>query len=249
MSISPVGPPGGAAPYSQPGLTPTPPVLPRVLRSPGGLANAVTVLLALMMAFDLFSIASDVNLHSLAGTLTADGLVSISGDDADRAEVLVGVAALLQGLGFLATAVVFIIWFHRVRSNGEVFSPNGFNRGRGWAIGGWFIPFANIRIPYRIARDTWAASTQLAPDGSWRPLRTGIVTVWWIALLADRVATEVTSQMFTGAETPDALGDAAIGLSFSDALDILAAVLAIRFVRRLTAMQHIKAVQGPVAAF
>ncbi|MFJ4846704.1 DUF4328 domain-containing protein [Streptomyces sp. NPDC088733] len=220
-----------------------------MLRSPLGLANAVTALLALVLACDVFSIAADINLWSVAGSVVADGPMSVSVDDADRAELLLSVTALLQGLGFLATAVVFIIWFHRVRGNGEIFSPNGFDKGRGWAIGGWFVPFLNLRLPYRIARETWTASTQAAPDGSWRPIRTGIVTVWWVALVADRIATQLTSQMYSKAESSDALRDSAVGMSLSDGLDIVAAVLAILFVRRLTAMQHLKATQGPVAAF
>ncbi|MEU6343522.1 DUF4328 domain-containing protein [Streptomyces sp. NPDC046977] len=247
MSISPAGPPGGVPHYPS-GLTPTPPpqTVPGVLRSPLGLANAVTALLGLAMAIDLFVIAADINLYITAGTWSPDDLAAVS--EAGPADVLVGLSALLQSIGLVATAVVFIIWFHRVRGNGEVFSPSGFDKGRGWAIGGWFVPIGNFFIPYRIARDTWTASTQRAPDGSWRPARTGIVTAWWFVWILGLIVDRVASQMYSGAEVPDAVQSAALDMAVATTLDLAAAVLAIVFVRRLTAMQHRMATEGPLAA-
>lgn len=246
MSLNPAGPPG-TAPYSGAGLSPTPPPAPAgVLRSPLGLANAVTTLLALVIALDVFAIVADINLYSTAGTWAPDDLASVS--EAGPADVLVSAASLMQAIGLLATAVVFIIWFHRVRANGEVFSPNGFDKGRGWAIGGWFVPIGNLAIPYRIARDIWTASTQRAPDGSWRPARTGIITAWWFVWILSLIVDRVASQVYSGAEVPDAVQDSALDMAVATTLDVAAAVLAILFVRRLTAMQHRMATQGPLVA-
>lgn len=247
MSFTPVGPPG-SVPHSPSGLTPTPtpPVLPGVLRSPLGLANALTALLGLVIAIDLLAIGADINLYATAGTWSPDDLAAVS--EAGPADGLVALATVLQGIGLVATAVVFIIWFFRVRSNGEVFSPSGFDKGRGWAIGGWFIPVGNLVIPFRIAREIWTASTQRAPDGSWRPARTGIITAWWLLWILGLIVDRVASGMYSGAEVPDAVQDSALAMTFATTLDVAAAVLAILFVRKLTSMQHRMATEGPLAA-
>ncbi|MFF7214707.1 DUF4328 domain-containing protein [Streptomyces sp. NPDC008238] len=244
MSFSPVGPPPGA-PYPVPA---GPPATIAVLRSPLGLATAVVVLLSLVIAADVVDIAAEAGRYALMGTAVADELATVDQSALSRSDIWVGVAAALQFLTFAATGVLFVIWFHRVRSNGEVFAPNGFEKARGWAIGGWFIPVAFFWIPFGIARDTWVASSQTTQDGRLRPADSGPVSYWWAAWVAgqllDLLAALVTNE---NSGYSDDLRDAA-GMTIAvDGVDILAAILAILFVRKLTAMQHRKATEGPFA--
>ena len=68
---------------------------------------------------------------------------------------VVPLVGLLHALLFLVTAVVFLVWLHRARRN-AVAVRHQF--GPGWAIGGWFVPLANVYIPLRVVLDTgWAA--------------------------------------------------------------------------------------------
>lgn len=69
-------------------------------------------------------------------------------------------------LALLATATVFIVWFHRVRTNAGVFAPDLQSRGAGWAIGGWFIPIGNLWIPRGVAGDVLRASRHDTCHGS-----------------------------------------------------------------------------------
>ena len=48
--------------------------------------------------------------------------------DYDRADRLYGLAGVRQLLAYVAAIVVFLIWFHRVRVNAEVFDPSGIGR-------------------------------------------------------------------------------------------------------------------------
>lgn len=85
---------------------------------------------------------------------------------------VVPLVGLLHALLFLVTAVVFLVWLHRARRN-AVAVRHQF--GPGWAIGGWFVPPANVYIPLRVVLDTgWAA---VAPDR--RATVTWPVAVWW----------------------------------------------------------------------
>lgn len=213
-----------------------------VLHSPVGLATATSVLLGVAAATDAFALYAGVVRHRVTGDLLAR-----SSDEINRADDLYDVAGTAQMVAVAATAVVFIIWFHRVRSNADVFAQDVCTRSRGWAVGGWFIPLGNCWIPYTIAREIWTASTQWAPDGSWREVSAAPVKRWWAIWVTALVLLRVGSTMQNHAHSPAALQRATDVMFVCDLLMLTAAVLAIVFVRKLTAMQHTKAVQGPLA--
>ncbi|MFJ5553311.1 DUF4328 domain-containing protein [Streptomyces sp. NPDC093225] len=242
MSVAPAGPPAPALyPYAAPDLKGV------RLRSPRGLAIALAVLFALVVGTDLFAVFADWNLRSLMERVMADS-GSVSAAELNRGDTMNGVAGTLQSAATLVTGIVFIVWFHRVRTNAEVFAPGADKRKRGWAIGGWFVPIANLWIPYRIAVDTWGSSTPFEADGSYRRVPLTAVNFWWGVFVLSTLVGRYASRVYGHAETADALHSAATTMLFSDALDVVAAVLAVLFVRKLTAMQHAKAAQGPVVA-
>ncbi|MEU4497552.1 DUF4328 domain-containing protein [Streptomyces sp. NPDC023998] len=102
---------------------------------------------------------------------------------------------IVQGVAQFATAVVFIIWFHRVRANADVFAPDLQRRGRGWAIGGWFVPIGNFYLPRAIAADIWAASRQ-DPYGRGKQEPHTIVNVWWIAWLVANLVNGIAGSQY-----------------------------------------------------
>ncbi|MER5777426.1 DUF4328 domain-containing protein [Streptomyces sp. NPDC002039] len=260
MSFNKPGPSPAPSPQPEAGpMTPPPPLptphavpapMPQaagVLRSPEGLATALTVLLSVGAAVDLFS--SGVNLY--VWRLMKDAISdpsSLSDHSIDLADLLNVATGVAQATLRLATIVVFLIWFHRVRCNGQVFRPDGFSQSAGWAIGGWFVPIANLFFPYRTARETWKASIQLAPDGSYRHVSTAPVTAWWTVFVATLFLDRVFSKRYLAAETPEAVRDVSALGAVTDVVTIVAAVLAVVFVRKLTALQRAKAAQGPIAA-
>lgn len=228
-------------------MYPGPPPPADVLRSPQGLATALTVLLSVAAAVNLFSAGANLFAWSLMKDLIADP-GQVSDDSLDLSDVLTAFAGGFQLLVLLGTATVFIVWFHRVRVNGGIFRPDVFTQARGWAIGAWFIPIGNLFLPFRIARQIWAASTRLGPDGSSHPASTGPLTAWWGVWVLAACTDRVFAQMYKLAETPEAVRDASVVGIVSDLLMVAAAVLAVLFVRKLTAMQNARAVQGPYAA-
>lgn len=237
------------APGPSPSTTPGPylPQAVHVLRSPEGLAKALTVLLSAVGGLSLVLSGADLYRAGLQDDL-------VSGPSIETSERLGGLDSLtipldfLHGVLCLATAVVFIIWFHRVRCNGQVFRPDGFTQSAGWAIGGWFVPLAQVFFPYRTARQTWDASTQYAPDGTHRQVSGAPVVAWWLVFVVSAVLDRVASRQYLAAWTHEALSDAATLLAAAEFSTAAAAVLAVVFVRKLTAMQRVKAAQGPNAA-
>ncbi|MFG2354705.1 DUF4328 domain-containing protein [Streptomyces sp. NPDC048521] len=212
-----------------------------VLRSPVGLGRAAAALLGLVVSADLFAVWADVVQMGVAGDL-ADGITGSDViDRADRADSLYRAAGLAQVTALLATMAVYLCWLWRVRVNAEVFNPGGHSKARGWTIGGWFVPVVNLWFPRRVVLDIFDSSATWAN----RPGH-ALVNAWWSVWLVSLFADRAASRMYGRADTAAALRDAARQMLFSDAFDVVAAVLAVLVVLKITRMQHERALAGPM---
>ncbi|MGA5441898.1 DUF4328 domain-containing protein [Streptomyces sp. EMB26] len=210
-----------------------------VLRSPIGLAHAVTALLAFVIVADVLGFGAAAYMMSVMGDVASGGAGDVGLGAVDRAVWAVGMTTSMYMLGLLGTATLFIIWFHRVRHNAEVFAPDVQRRTPGWAIGGWFIPFANLFIPRGIAKDVLRASQ---PDPYASEVRhQGLLNAWWGMWIASNIFDRFATDRYDEASDPQAIHDAAGWLMTGSVLDLVSAVLALLFVRRLTAAQNDKA--------
>lgn len=212
------------------------------LRSPVGLSHAVTALLGVVMLADVLNMAAAFFMRSQMDRITS-GVGDVDLTDVDRADSAIAGTSVFYLLALLATATVFIIWFHRVRQNAEVFAPDTQRRSAGWAIGGWFIPFANLWIPRGIALDVLRAGEPNPYSGTVR--HQSLLNSWWGMWIASNLFDRLATQRYDDAESPQAVHDATGWLITGSLLDIGAAVLAVLFVRRLTAAQNAKALTGP----
>jgi hypothetical protein len=213
------------------------------LRSPVGLGWAAVVLLGVVVAADLFAVWADFKQYDATGAL-ADGETGAAAfRRADRADSLYGVAAGAQAVSMVGCVVVYLCWFHRVRANAQVFNPFGHSKSPGWAIGGWFVPVANLWFPRRITLDIWDASS---PWGTTRSHT--LVNAWWALWLASLFAGRAATSDYGDSGGAAQVRDGALRMLISDSLDIAAAVLAILVVVRLTRMQHEKAMAGSAPA-
>lgn len=268
----PTAPPHG---YGYPAVQPTPyapPPVPhsgfaapprtaRPVRVPSGLATALYVLLGLSVIADMLALVASALEFSYFGRL------EITPWDADPAEAdavdaFYGITAVGGLLLYLATGVVFIIWFHRVRLNAEPLGsgwPQRFSPG--WAIGSWFIPLANLWIPMRIAVDVWNASDPGARHGGPSPAwpggggprgpaggvgGAGLVLCWWLAWVGGYLLSGLTRAMDTTTEVTDYGGMQAVYAVEMAGLvvGVAAGVLAILVVRRITTMQGVHQALG-----
>ncbi|MFJ5141034.1 DUF4328 domain-containing protein [Streptomyces sp. NPDC088707] len=204
-----------------------------MLRNPNGLSYAVVALLAGNILFDV--VLGAIELRFLFSDSAADYF-----DPAVFGALDLNVAYSMAFTLYVATGIVFIVWFHRLRKNAQVWAGDLQSRKPGWAIGGWFIPIGNLWIPRGIAVDVWRASRRhpYAADGA-RELT--LLNAWWVCWAADMVLDRIAAQLYNAAETADAYVTASVWALAGYGLDIVAAVLAILLVRRLTSMQHAKA--------
>ncbi|MFE0648984.1 DUF4328 domain-containing protein [Streptomyces sp. NPDC059534] len=202
------------------------------LRNPNGLAKAAAVLLV-----------GNIVLDVLLGVVEARDLLADETDYSDPQYFRPGYLAVAYSMSFalfVATGIVFIVWFHRLRKNAEIWARDLQTRTPGYAIGCWFVPIGNFWIPRAIAVEIWRASRwePYAADGK-RELT--LLNSWWTCWILATLVNWISGQMYKTAETTESWTLATQWSLAGYVLDIVAAVLAIGFVRRLTSMQHTKA--------
>jgi len=99
----------------------------------------------------------------------------VSRDRIDQVDQWVHVAAAMSLVGIAVGAACFIPWFHRAYKNVASWHPTRF--GSGLAIGGWFIPLANLVVPYLVAKDLAANSGQTKTSPS------NYLPAWWACVI------------------------------------------------------------------
>ena len=165
-------------------------------------------------------------------------------------EVLI---ARFNWLVSLATGVAFLMWFHRVHSNLPSLGGRGFKYSPGWAVGSFLVPILCLFRPPEIMREVWHGSEpaglerDLGPDGP--SLRNelgvpGLVGVWWALYLLLTVVGNLILRLVSWAQPTleSLLGRCIIAMGV-DAVEIAAALVAVRLVNRITSAQRERRVQ------
>ncbi|MDG4820980.1 DUF4328 domain-containing protein [Asanoa sp. WMMD1127] len=100
-------------------------------------------------------------------------------------ENLLPYAGLGVGLAQIVAVVLTMIWLWRARKNLDAFPDTQPVLSPGWAIGGWFLPIANLVVPGRMVANV---ARQSVREG-WV---SAVAVIWWVALVlatvADRLA-------------------------------------------------------------
>lgn len=91
----------------------------------------------------------------------------------------IGGAAAAYLVVYVASAIAFLMWQHRVSTNlrrigvhGQRFSPT-------WAIVWWFVPIMHLFRPYQVMSEIWRGSTATIQE-TWNNAPVpGVLGVWW----------------------------------------------------------------------
>jgi Domain of unknown function (DUF4328) len=231
---APVPPPARFLPPSAPVPVTAAPVLSaRPLRDVAGWAVAGLVLAGVL---DVAQVGA-----SLYDFQRAEGY-NVYGQRLNEGDAVLGAVSGLRFLAHSLAGIVFVVWFHRAYKNVKALGAPGLRLGTGWAVGGWFMPIANLWFPKQIANDAWRASAPGRPGNAWGGWTGEAVPrwmAWWWALwIASSVQLGFAGGFGADAPNPAAYRSAALFTAFGAALSAAAAVLAIAFVRRLTDRQE-----------
>lgn len=196
-------------------------------------ANAVLSLLMIVSEYLQINLLND----ALAG-------VEISQERATLNDLRVTAIGLLKLITYVATVVMFSTWIHRAYGNLPALGNQreGLEYSPRWAVGGFFIPFANLVVPYKVTREIWTKSDPaIRGDDDFmfaQPATAALVGAWWAFWIISNVADNIVFRLSRNAETAESMlwvTKLNIGAAL---LEIPAAILAILVVREINRRQE-----------
>lgn len=185
----------------------------------------------------------------LSGIVGAAQLISpdtvIDLDEAAPASVwllLQGVVYLFQFPLYITTVVGFLMWVYRAHSNLQFLQPEQLDFTPGWAVGWWFIPFANLVKPFQAIREIWSESDpEVTPGGSIFSAAMHsaptYMAAWWGFWIGSNILANITSNVYNPDRNDTVTLTGALFIVTAVA-NVIAAALAIRVVRDTTSRQE-----------
>jgi len=196
-------------------------------------------LLALGILTDLAGVGSGYMEINLLTRAQSGGLISPA--EAESNDLRQGAVGLMQTAIYLASAVAFLMWFHRAHRNLPALGAWNLKYSPGWAVGSWFIPILNFFRPYQIMAEV---SRESNPDairpGSLFPgegRASPLLGWWWALWLIMNFAGQAAMRLSLRAESLELLKAASWTSVIADLISLPAALLAIMVVRGVDANQ------------
>jgi hypothetical protein len=245
-SPPPAAPPPG---YYAEGTTPQPPGAapapaygpPAQWRSLRGITTALTWLFVAHIVLTALLIIGVSNHLRVLTDKEAGGLV-FDTKSVNDANAFPAAMIILSGFVALAIFVLLVIWLYRAAKNNEALGRQNPRLGPGWAIAGWFIPLANLVIPFIIMDDVWrGADPSIARgDPNWRRSSTlGAIWAWLVTAVIFTIPSVIASSSGDiRADEPEKVRRDDILRIIGAFGAILAAVFAIIVTRRISARQE-----------
>lgn len=158
----------------------------------------------------------------------SDALITIT-------DVVIRGFGVLHLLLFVVTAVLWLMWMHAAYKNLDRRTDGRVRDSPAWAVGSWFIPLANLVVPYRITKELWRVSQD--PDlEALAPPKTTTVSLWWTLWILGNIASSAYARMPT--ETLDEMIRFTYAGMVADVAFILAGLLALVVLRNIARWQR-----------
>lgn len=172
--------------------------------------------------------------YDLLGRVSAGESLDRATLEADDARAMV--VALPTMLLYLAGAIAIGVWIYRANRNAHAVGTLEMEISPGWAVGWYFVPFANLVMPLRAMREIDAASASALPDGA--DGAGMLLGGWWGAWLAMNMTGWVSFRIAMNAVTADGLRTAALFDLISCLLTIPACLLLAALIGRIQSFQN-----------
>ena len=220
------------------------PTLTAGIQSAHRRATILRYLLIGFVVWKLIAVGSAWAQHEmLASVANGAGLSTEDASANDARERLVGVIALAL---FLGTVVCWLMWQYRAYANLSLIGSRDTERSPGASVGLWFIPLANLVLPYQIMSELYRRSEiQNIRDNIGGLSGPSIIGVWWFAYLAWGVTTRFSGVIAKDAKEVSTLITATNIEVVSHVLGIVAAILAIQVTRSIDRFQQAFPVTEP----
>jgi hypothetical protein len=125
---------------------------------------------------------------------------------------------------FIGSAVEFCVWMSRITRNATQLGAR-FSRTSGWAVGSFFVPFANLTVPYH-------HFTEVAEWARYRDPKQAGVGAWWAAWIVSNVVDSFSTRAAMS-DVPSMQELATVSGAIGAGVTVVAALLVLRMVRAL----------------
>lgn len=150
----------------------------------------------------------------------------------DQLETAVAVVLMVVSLALI---FFFLRWFHLCYKNLPALGVADLDHTPGWAVGWFFIPFANLVKPYSVAYEMWYSSE--ASDKNYEG-KGWVVPTWWIFFLLSSFFDRYVMTKTKKAESLEDYIDLIPIDVASSSVAIIGSIFAIVLVKGLTARQQ-----------
>lgn len=168
----------------------------RPIRSISRWIYVSTAIYALLILTDLlFALWSLPKFHRIVTTARQHGLSDEIGSLLDTLAVLENVGTLLpiiSLISFIVCAVLIGIWTNRSHHNARSLDIEGLTVSPAWAVGSYFVPIANLFLPYRAMKQLWLGSLNAAEA---KPVSAVLPAVWWTLWLGGTIVSRISDRM------------------------------------------------------
>ena len=170
----------------------------------------------------------------------SQGTTSGAFSDLLDAEAAAEAGVSFASLAYVVTIVLFIIWHNQAYKAAESRGVIGNRWSSGWAVGGWFIPFANLVIPKLVMNEVERMSSPDARPSSyqggegWRRVRLSSLGGWWWGVFVATIIMVTIGTVMAGSALDDEVfGASLIVRAIAFGGYAAAGVLAAIYVRRI----------------
>jgi hypothetical protein len=133
--------------------------------------------------------------------------------------------SVLELIIYLTTVVCFAAWLYRAYGNLRALSPSRpINHTPTLAVGSFFIPFANLIIPYRAVKELWQKSGPPEEAIVSEPSPPVTFPIWWLFWILASIAGNIAMRASFDESVP--MNNATVISMISSVLYIVAAVFA-----------------------
>jgi len=202
-------------------------------RDPTTLTRWLRIFLCIGMALSAMSFLSGLMELTLLSDIEAGK--SLAPGVADSNDLRQRIIAGVRFVNIVVVIVLFAVWIYRANYNARQLGAVGMEFTPGWAVGWYFIPFANLWKPYQAMREIWKAS---AAPANWQDQPRGsILPWWWTFFLLSNIFSQIALRMTMRASTLPEMVAASSLSTASDFVDVISASIALVVVGQIYRMQ------------
>lgn len=97
-------------------------------------------------------------------------------ENLDGGTMLTAGLLVLTVLVFITSAILIGVWIYRSHKNAKALQIQGIEQSPAWAVGGFFVPIANLFVPYRAMKSLVSGSLNALGKEN-----INLVGYWWAA--------------------------------------------------------------------